>query len=209
MGGQPSHFDVLGLLGAEVGERQAGEEVAIHTERRRPHQRGNDGAVGVEEGELDGAADGFVGDLLQRLEFGHEFAVHAHQHVTGLQGAVAGAAAQFRSAVLDTAGKDFVRTLRARCIAERAVVWRHILRNSAASGMIALSLTMIALLGATIFIEQIFALPGMGQMTVSAATISDVPMVMGAVLVTVLIVLVVNLLADLAIYVLNPKARAR
>ena len=126
-----------------------------------------------------------------------------------LVGAVAGAAAQFRTAVLDTASKDFVRTLRARGLSERAIVWRHILRNSAGPGMIALSLTMIGLLGGAVFIEQVFALPGMGQLATSAATISDVPMVMGTVLVTVLIVLIVNFLADLAIYVLNPKARAR
>ena len=126
-----------------------------------------------------------------------------------LVGAVAGAAAQFRTAVLDTASKDYVRTLRARGISERAVVWRHVLRNSAGPGMIALSLTMIALLGGAVFIEQVFALPGMGQLAVSSATISDVPMVMGTVLVTVLIVLVVNFLADLATYFLNPKARAR
>ena len=80
-----------------------------------------------------------------------------------LIGAVAGAAAQFRTAVLDTAGKDYVRTLRARGISERAVVWRHVLRNSAGPGMIALSLTMIALLGGAVFIEQVFALPGMGH----------------------------------------------
>jgi peptide/nickel transport system permease protein len=126
-----------------------------------------------------------------------------------LVGAVAGAAAQFRSAVLDTAGKDYVRTLRARGIPERAVVWRHVLRNSAGPGMIALSLTVIALMGGTVFIEQVFALPGLGQMSVSSALISDVPLVMGTVLVFVLVVLIVNFLADLATYLLNPKARAR
>jgi peptide/nickel transport system permease protein len=124
-----------------------------------------------------------------------------------LVGAVAGAAAQFRAAVLDNAGKDYVRTLRARGISERHIIWRHILRNSAGPGMVALSLTMIALLGGTVFIEQVFALPGMGQLTVSAAYISDVPMVMGAVLWFVILVLVVNFLADLATYFLNPKAR--
>lgn len=126
-----------------------------------------------------------------------------------LVGAVAGAASHFRTAVLDNAGKDYVRTLRAHGISEGKIVWRHVLRNSAGPGMIALSLTMIALLGGTIFIETVFALPGMGQLTVSAGTISDVPMVMGSVLVIVIIVLVVNFLADLATYFLNPKARAR
>jgi peptide/nickel transport system permease protein len=126
-----------------------------------------------------------------------------------LVGAVAGAASQFRAAVLDNAGKDYVRTLRARGISERYIIWRHILRNSAGPGMIAISLTMIALLGGTVFIEQVFALPGMGQLTVSAATISDVPMVMGSVLWFVILVLIVNFLADLATYFLNPKARAK
>jgi peptide/nickel transport system permease protein len=84
-----------------------------------------------------------------------------------------------------------------------------VLRNSAGPGMIALSLTVIALMGGTVFIEQVFALPGLGQLSVSSALISDVPMVMGTVLVFVLVVLVVNFLADLATYLLNPKARAR
>jgi peptide/nickel transport system permease protein len=126
-----------------------------------------------------------------------------------LVGAVAGAAAQFRTAVLDTANKDFVRTLRAHGISERNIVWRHVLRNSAGPGMIALSLTMIALLGGVIFIESVFAMPGLGQLSLSSSLTSDVPMVMGVVLVIVLIVLVVNFLADLATYFLNPKARTR
>ena len=126
-----------------------------------------------------------------------------------LIGAVAGAAQQFRSAVLDTLGRDYVRTLRARGVSERYVVFRHVLRNSAAPGLTVLSLTMLGLLGGAVFIEQVFALPGMGQLANAAAQINDVPMVMGTVLVTIVIVLVVNFLGDLAITILNPKARTR
>ena len=75
--------------------------------------------------------------------------------------------------------------------------------------MTALSLTMIALLGGAVFIEQIFALPGMGQLANASAQINDVPMVMGTVLITIVIVLVVNFAGDLAITLLNPKARTR
>lgn len=124
-------------------------------------------------------------------------------------GAVAGVAAQFRTAVLDTLGRDYVRTLRARGIKEGEVIFRNVLRNAAAPGLTALSLTMIALLGGAVFIEQVFALPGMGQLANSAAQISDVPMVMGTVLVTIVIVLVVNFLGDLGVTLLNPKARTR
>jgi peptide/nickel transport system permease protein len=126
-----------------------------------------------------------------------------------LVGAVAGVASQFRTAVLDTLGRDYVRTLRARGVREQEVIFRNVLRNAAAPGLTALSLTMIGLLGGAVFIEQVFALPGMGELAISAGQISDVPMVMGTVLVTIVIVLVVNFLGDLAVFLLNPKARTR
>jgi peptide/nickel transport system permease protein len=126
-----------------------------------------------------------------------------------LIGAVAGAAAQFRTAVLDQLGRDYVRTLRARGIPEREIVFRNVLRNAAPPGLTVLSLTVFGLLGGAVFIEQVFALPGMGQMANMAAKISDVPLVMGTVLVAVVIVLVVNFAGDLAITLLNPKARTR
>jgi peptide/nickel transport system permease protein len=124
-------------------------------------------------------------------------------------GAIAGIAAQFRTAVLDTLGRDYTRTLRARGVRESEIIFRNVLRNAAAPGLTAISLTMIGLLGGTVFIEQIFAIPGMGQLANSAAQISDVPMVMGTVLVTVVIVLAVNFLSDLGVTLLNPKARKR
>jgi peptide/nickel transport system permease protein len=126
-----------------------------------------------------------------------------------LIGSVASATQQFRTAVLDTLGRDYVRTLRARGIPEREVIFRNVLRNSAAPGLTVLSLTTFSLLGGAVFIEQVFALPGMGQLANMAAQINDVPLVMGAVLVTIVIVLVVNFLGDLAITLLNPKARTR
>lgn len=126
-----------------------------------------------------------------------------------LVGAVASAAAQFRTAVLDTLGRDYIRTLRARGISERHVIFRHVLRNSAGPGLTVLSLTTLGLLGGAVFVEQVFALPGMGQLANQSAQVNDVPMVMGTVLVTIVIVLVVNFLGDLATTVLNPKARIR
>jgi peptide/nickel transport system permease protein len=121
---------------------------------------------------------------------------------------VANAAQQFRTAVLDTLDADYVRTLRARGISERAVIFRHVLRNAAVPGLTTLSLQVFAILGGAVFIEQVFALPGMGQLAVSSAAISDVPMVMGTVLVTILVVLVVNFANDLTVVLLNPKARS-
>jgi peptide/nickel transport system permease protein len=124
-------------------------------------------------------------------------------------GSIASAAQQFRTAVLDTLERDYVRTLRARGIPEREVIFRHVLRNAAGPGLTVLSLTTFSLLGGAVFIETVFAMPGMGQLATESAAISDVPMVMGTVLVTILVVLVVNFLGDLGITLLNPKARIR
>lgn len=126
-----------------------------------------------------------------------------------LIGSVANAAQQFRGAVRDTLSQDWVRTLRARGISEGPLVLRHVLRNAAGPGLIVLSLTTLGLFGGALFIENVFALPGIGQLSVSSALGGDVPMVMGAVLVVMITVLVVNFLADLLTSVLNPKARAR
>lgn len=126
-----------------------------------------------------------------------------------LTGSVASATQQFRSAVLDALGRDYVRTLRARGMAERYVILRHVLRNAAAPGLTVLSLQFFGLLGGAVFIEQVFALPGMGQLAASAAQISDVPMVMGTVLVTIVLVLIINMIGDFAVFLLNPKARIR
>jgi peptide/nickel transport system permease protein len=123
-----------------------------------------------------------------------------------LIGSVANAAVQFRGAVVDTLSRDFVRTLRARGISERLVIFRHVLRNAGGPGLTVLSLQTLGLLGGAIFIEQVFALPGLGQLGVSSARQGDVPIVMGSVLVIIVFVLVVNLLGDLANAALNPKA---
>ncbi|WP_425826658.1 ABC transporter permease [Streptomyces fractus] len=126
-----------------------------------------------------------------------------------LAGSVANAAAQFRGAVRDTLAQDFVRTLRARGIPESRVVFRHVLRNAAGPGLTALSLQTLGLIGGAVIIEQVFALPGLGDLSNTSAQKGDVPVVMGCVLVTIVIVLIVNLLGDLVTASVNPKARKR
>ncbi|MFJ6693144.1 ABC transporter permease [Streptomyces sp. NPDC091294] len=126
-----------------------------------------------------------------------------------LIGSVANAAAQFRGAVLDTLSQDFVRTLRARGIPQSQVVFRHVLRNAAGPGLTALGLQTLGLIGGAVVIEQVFALPGLGDLSNTSAQKGDVPLVMGCVLVTIVVVLVVNLLGDLVTAAVNPKARTR
>jgi peptide/nickel transport system permease protein len=124
-----------------------------------------------------------------------------------LIGSVAAAAAQFRGAVIDVLHADFVRTLRSRGVSERALVFRHVLRNAAGPGLTILSLQTINLLGGVVVIERIFAMPGMGAFATTVAVQGDVPAVMGSVIFTVIVVVVVNIGVDLLNGWINPKAR--
>ncbi|HET8795725.1 MAG TPA: ABC transporter permease [Arthrobacter sp.] len=116
-------------------------------------------------------------------------------------------AQQVRSAVIKELERDYVRTLRSRGISEAEILYKHVLRSAAPAGLTILSLQFIGMLGGVVFVEQIFALPGIGSLAVQATTMGDVPVVMGVVLYTVIIVIIVNLLVDLANGWLNPKVR--
>ncbi|WP_435749245.1 ABC transporter permease [Microbacterium sp. PMB16] len=121
--------------------------------------------------------------------------------------AIAGVAQQVRSAAIDTLNKDFIRTLRSRGLPERRIILRHVVKNSASAGLTVLAIQFVALLGGTVVIEQVFALPGIGSYAVSETSRGDLPAVMGVVIVAVIIVVIVNLLVDIGVGWLNPKGR--
>lgn len=122
-------------------------------------------------------------------------------------GSTASMAQQVRGAAADVLGRDYVRTLRATGISERSVLLRHVLRNAAPAALTVLSLQFIGLLGGTVFVERIFALPGIGSLMVSSVLGGDLPVVVGIVTVMVVVVVVVNFVIDLAVGWLSPKAR--
>ncbi|WP_103534179.1 ABC transporter permease [Streptomyces sp. SM11] len=114
---------------------------------------------------------------------------------------------QIRGAVLDTLRQDWVRTLRTRGLPARRILFRHVLRNAAGAALTVLSLQTIGLLGGAVIIEQIFALPGIGQYAITATGGGDLPTIMGLVVMTTVMVVIINLLTDLAQGWLTPKAR--
>ncbi|HZW42605.1 MAG TPA: ABC transporter permease, partial [Agromyces sp.] len=121
--------------------------------------------------------------------------------------AIAAVTQQVRGSVLDALSRDYVRTLRSRGLSMNRVVYKHVLRNAGGPALAILALQFIGLLGGAIIIEQVFALPGLGQLTVQATASGDIPIVMGVVIATAIIVVVVNLLIDIAQAALNPKVR--
>lgn len=122
-------------------------------------------------------------------------------------GAIATVAQQVRGSVLDALSRDYVRTLRSRGLSINRVVYKHVLRNAGGPALAVLAVQFVGLLGGAVIVEQIFALPGVGQLAVQATGAGDIPVVMGVVIATAVIVVVVNLLIDLAQAALNPKVR--
>ncbi|MFE4968977.1 ABC transporter permease [Streptomyces sp. NPDC056660] len=121
--------------------------------------------------------------------------------------ATAATAMQVRGALIDVLRADFVRTLRARGLTTRSVVFRHALRNAAPPALTVLALQFIGLIGGAVVVEKVFGLPGIGTLANSAAVRGDAPVLLGTVVVTVVIVVAVNLLLDIAYGWLNPKVR--
>ena len=121
--------------------------------------------------------------------------------------AVTNGTQQVRSAIIKQRESDYVRTLRSRGISEFEIMAKNVLRSAAPAGLTVLSLQLIGMLGGAVIIEQIFALPGIGAIAVTSTVQGDVPIVMGVVMFTVIVVIIVNLLVDLANGWLNPKVR--
>lgn len=120
---------------------------------------------------------------------------------------LAGIAQQVRSSAIGVLRMDYVRTLRSRGLPARRIILTSVLRNASVNGLTALAIQVVGLLGASVVIEQIFALQGLGSFAVEATTRTDIPVIVGVLLAYVLIVVVVNLLVDLAIAWINPKVR--
>ncbi len=124
-------------------------------------------------------------------------------------GGIAGVTAQIRGSVIDALRQDYVRTLRSRGLSEARVVYKHGLRNAAGPALSVLAVQFVGLLGGAVIVEEVFAIPGLGQVAVGATGQGDIPLVMGLVLATALIVVVLNLIVDLLQGWLNPKVRIR
>ena len=116
---------------------------------------------------------------------------------------------QTRNAMIEVLSADYVRTARAKGLAQRAVVVRHALRNGLIPVVTILGLQMGALMGGAVVTEQIFVLPGFGRLIVEAVFTRDYPVVQGVVLITAASYVLINLAVDVSYTVLNPRIRIR
>jgi len=114
-----------------------------------------------------------------------------------------------RSAMLETIRQDYIRTARAKGLAERAVIYVHALRNAAITIITVLGMQVGYQLGGAILTETVFSWPGIGMMMVRAIQVRDYPMVQGGVLFVAAVFVLVNIIVDIAYAFLDPRIRYR
>jgi peptide/nickel transport system permease protein len=112
-----------------------------------------------------------------------------------------------RSSMLQTLSQEFVLVARAKGLAERKVMIGHILRNSLIPFVTALGIYLGYLIGGAVVIENVFAMPGMGDLVVSAIGNRDYPVIQGVVLVVATAIVLINIAVDLISSLLDPRIR--
>jgi len=112
-----------------------------------------------------------------------------------------------RTSILEAMASDYVRTARAKGLRERAVVSTHVLRNALIPALTLLGLSVGYLLGGTVIVENVFSLPGAGKLLVDGIAARDYPLVQSTTLVFAILVIFVNLLADVIYTFLDPRVR--
>lgn len=113
-----------------------------------------------------------------------------------------------RSSVLDVNRKEYVRTARAKGLAGRAVLSRHVVRNAMIPVVTVIGLQFGSLLGGTVVTETVFARPGLGRLLVNSIEARDFPVVQGTLLVLASAFVLVNLLVDIAYMFIDPRLRS-
>jgi peptide/nickel transport system permease protein len=112
-----------------------------------------------------------------------------------------------RNQMLETLGEDYIRTARSKGLTERVVIGKHALRSGLTPIVTAAGLDLAGLLGGVVITEQIFGLPGLGRLSLDAALNSDLPLIVGTVLVASTFVILANLIVDLLYAVIDPRVR--
>ncbi len=120
----------------------------------------------------------------------------------------AGVARYARSSIVDALGQDFVRTARSKGASPARVYFRHVLATVLPPLLVLFALSLPGIVAGSIFVEAIFAWPGMGHLMVNAIIARDYPVVMGAAAVYSALVLLANLAADVALPLVDPRRRA-
>ncbi|MEK4760970.1 ABC transporter permease [Viridibacillus sp. FSL E2-0187] len=112
-----------------------------------------------------------------------------------------------RNAILEQLRLDYVRTIRSKGITEKFVMYKHVLRNSMIPILTIFGLITAEVVAGTIIVEQVFALPGIGQLLITSIGYRDFPLVQGIVMYITFVVVFINFFVDILYSVLDPRIR--
>ena len=112
-----------------------------------------------------------------------------------------------RASVLDTLGEDYIRTARAKGLPEAKVLMRHALANAAVPIVTVIGIGIALLIGGVVVTESVYAIPGLGRLTVDAVLARDFPTIQGVILLFSFVYVMINLLVDLSYVFLDPRIR--
>lgn len=115
---------------------------------------------------------------------------------------------QTRSSISDVLSQDYIRTARSQGLSRREVLWGRAMKNGAGPLVTVVGFQIAVLIGGSVVVEKVFSLPGLGSLMIDAVLTKDLPVIQGVVLINAAFVIVINLLADVAYTLLNPKVRA-
>ncbi|MCC6543548.1 MAG: ABC transporter permease [Nitrospirae bacterium] len=127
----------------------------------------------------------------------------------GAFGGLAGLSRYMRSNMLEVIRADYVTTARAKGLSERAVIYKHAMRNALLPVITILGLSVPGLIGGSVIFETIFAIPGMGQLFYMSVMTRDYPLIMGVLTIGAVLTLIGNLLADAGYAIADPRIRNR
>ena len=122
-------------------------------------------------------------------------------------GPLAGSARIMRSSMLEIVQQDFIRTAWSKGLRERAVIFRHALKNSLIPMVTLLGIGVGIIFGGSVLIETVFAIPGVGRLLVSSIFAQDYVVIQSGTLVIATIIILVNLLVDISYGWLDPRIR--
>ncbi len=112
---------------------------------------------------------------------------------------------QVRATMIDSLNGPYIRTARAMGLSERTIVWRYALRNTLPTMINVYGLLITGMFGATLILEEVFVLPGMGNALVNGIQVRDYTLIQGITMVYVALVLVVNFLVDILVALVSPR----
>ncbi len=123
-------------------------------------------------------------------------------------GGIAGISRYMRSSMLEVIRQDYITTARAKGLPEHKVIYQHALRNALLPIITILGLSIPGLIGGSVIFEQIFSIPGMGQLLWDSVMRRDYPVIMGILTIGAILTLIGNLLADLCYAIADPRVRS-